>query len=243
MRMPLLLSFFFLISFPRCTPSSSETSLLEKPSKDSLISIVTKDTIKELPVIEEPIIIPIDYDTNQWSELIRLDSSLQIDIKYATTENFVEEKMYECSRCFLRPEVAQAVVKAHQYLQTKSYGLKMLDCFRPHPVQWKLWKKVPDPRYVTDPKKGSMHNRGAAVDLTLTDLQGKPLEMGTPFDYFGQEAYHTFTALPDSIMEKRLLLKKTMEKFGFRAIRTEWWHYSFQEKAYPLSDMLWKCYE
>ena len=243
MRMPLLLSFFFLIYSLGCAPSSSGSAQLKTPSTDSLANIIINDTLKDLPEKAKPFIIPIDYDTNQWTELIRLDSSLQIDMKYATTENFVQEKMYECSRCFLRPEVAQAVVRAHQHLQGVGYGLKMLDCFRPHPIQWKLWKKVPDPRYVTDPQKGSMHNRGAAVDLTLTDLQGQLLDMGTPFDYFGQEAYHTFTALPDSILERRLLLKKTMERYGFRAIRTEWWHYSFRGKSYPLSDVLWKCYE
>lgn len=226
-----------------CAPSSSESFQLEKRHQDSLDNKSITDSTKSSPAIEKPSIIPIDYDTNQWTELVRLDSSLQIEMKYASTDNFVQEQMYECSRCFLRPEVAQAIVRAQRDLRTMNYGLKMLDCFRPHPIQWKLWEKVPDPRYVTDPNKGSMHNRGAAVDLTLIDEQGRPLDMGTPFDYFGREAYHTYTELPDPIQKRRLLLKNTMERHGFRSIRTEWWHYSFGEKFYPLSDMLWKCYE
>lgn len=194
--------------------------------------------------VPEPLTPPsIDYDTAKWTELIRLAPDIQLDLRYATTNNFVEEKMYDCGRCFLRPEVARAVVQVYRQLQARGYGLKMYDCFRPHPIQWKLWEKVPDPRYVTDPDKGSMHNRGAAVDLTLTDSLGRELDMGAPFDYFGQEAYHTFTDLPDSTLTRRQLLKSVMEANGFRAIRTEWWHYSYTEKSYPISDMLWKCYE
>ena len=117
----------------------------------------------------------------------------------------------------------------------------MLDCFRPRPVQWKLWNKVPDPRYVSDPRKGSMHNRGVAVDLTLTDAEGNELDMGTPYDFFGQRAYSTFTDLPDSIMQRRKLLNLVMKNQDFHSIRTEWWHFSWKGKNYPLSDMLWGC--
>ena len=186
---------------------------------------------------------PIDYDTALWLELGRLDSTIQADLKYAGSDNFVSEQLYDCGRCFLRPEVAIAVKDVHQYLRNLGFGIKVFDCYRPRPVQWKLWKKVPDPRFVTDPRKGSMHNRGAAVDLTLTDADGQELDMGTPFDYFGQEAYHAYTNLSDSILSRRKMLKETMESHGFRAIRTEWWHYSYRDKSFELSDMLWKCYE
>jgi D-alanyl-D-alanine dipeptidase len=237
-----LLFFIGLICLTGCNPVSSESQQAEPFRADTLPArpaIVPDTTTPEKP----DLLMPIDYDTNQWTELIRLDPTFQLDLKYATEDNFVQEQMYECGRCFLRPEAAQAVVRAHRQLRALNYGLLMLDCYRPHPIQWKLWEKVPDPRYVTNPQKGSMHNRGGAVDLTLTDMEGRPLDMGAPFDYFGQEAYHTFSGLPDSILERRALLKNTMEANGFRSIRTEWWHYSFQEKFYPLSDMLWKCYE
>ncbi|NJL74567.1 MAG: M15 family metallopeptidase [Saprospiraceae bacterium] len=183
----------------------------------------------------------IDYDTTQWLELMDLDGSIVLDLRYATEDNFVKTKMYDCPRCFLRPVAAKALVKAHQYLQTKGYGLKMFDCYRPRPIQWKLWEKVPDTRYVADPKKGSMHNRGAAVDLTIIDANGKELDMGTGFDFFGKEAYHEYTKLPTQVLQNRKLLKETMETFGFGAIRTEWWHYSYRAKSFELSDMLWKC--
>jgi zinc D-Ala-D-Ala dipeptidase len=178
---------------------------------------------------------------NGFDELISLESSIKIDIKYATTDNFVKEKMYNCGKCFLRPEVAAAIVKAQKQLQKKGYGLKMFDCYRPRPFQQKLWNKVPDDRYVTNPKKGSMHNRGAAVDLTLVDKNGKELDMGTPFDFFGEKAYQTCTDLPKNIIENRKLLNQTLESVGFKTIRTEWWHFSYTKKKYALSEWIWNC--
>ncbi|MCB0631397.1 MAG: M15 family metallopeptidase, partial [Lewinella sp.] len=167
---------------------------------------------------------------------MRLDTAFVIDLRYATDNNFVDTIMYDCGRCFLRPRVAQAVLEAQKELQEQGYRLMMLDCYRPRPVQWRLWKKVPDPRFVSDPIKGSMHNRGAAVDLTLADADGHELDMGTPFDFFGPEAYPAYTAFPDSILERRKLLSETLTRHGFRAIRTEWWHFAFVGGGYALAD-------
>ena len=177
----------------------------------------------------------------EWVELIQLDSTIVVDMKYATTDNFVKEKLYPCNRCFLRPEVAEAIVVIHKELKKQGLGLKMFDCFRPRPIQWRLWEIIPDPRYVSDPSKGSMHNRGGAVDLTILDREGNELDMGTPFDFFGFEAYHTNMNLPAPILKNRTLLKSIMESHGFRSIRTEWWHYSFMQKSYELSNMIWNC--
>lgn len=203
---------------------------------------VATDTLASAPVPAAKPLPPPDYDTAQWTEVVRLDSSIRMDMKYATTENFVEKKMYDCGRCFLRPEVARAVVRVHRKLQQEQLGLKMLDCYRPRPIQWKLWEKVPDPRYVADPRKGSMHNRGAAVDLTLVDSLGYELDMGTPYDFFGPEAHPSYTNLPDSVLNNRKILREAMLAEGFKPITTEWWHFSLGGKNYALSDMLWKCY-
>ena len=109
--------------------------------------------------------------------------------------------MYTCPRCFLRPAVAKALLKVHRELGKKGLGLKLYDCYRPHSIQWALWKKVPDPRYVADPRKGSMHNRGSAVDLTVVErATGKELDMGTAFDYFGVEAYIDYQKLPAEVL-------------------------------------------
>lgn len=180
-------------------------------------------------------------DTSGWVNIGKAYPGILIDLKYATTDNFVEEKMYECGQCYLRREAALAIGKIYEELQQEALSLKMFDCYRPRPIQWKLWEKVPDPRYVADPRKGSMHNRGAAVDLTLVDAEGNELEMGTGFDYFGPKAYHTYTQHSKTIQQNRTKLKSIMEKYGFGAIRTEWWHYSYRRQSYPIADWVWSC--
>ncbi len=233
------LSLVFLFS---CKSENKKKENIEAKAAIQKVEKIKEEIVEKAAVVEK--IKQADYDTVKWTEVSRLDKSIQIDMKYASTDNFVEEKMYDCSRCFLRPEVAKAVVKAQDILQKKGYGLKMLDCYRPRPVQQKLWDKVPNPSYVTPPKKGSMHNRGSAVDLTLVDESGKELDMGTAFDFFGKRAHHDFTDLPQEILDRRILLKTTMKKVGLYPIRTEWWHYYYAAgapKNYEISDMLWKC--
>ena len=184
---------------------------------------------------------PSDYASTQWTELISLDSTIILDLRYATDNNFVKEQLYDCGRCFLRPRVARRVYRAHQILRKKGLGLKLFDCYRPRPIQQKLWDKVPNASYVTPPWKGSMHNKGAAVDLTIVNADGDELYMGTEFDYFGEEGHHTYQDLPKEVLANRRLLKSIMEEVGLQAIRTEWWHYSFQGQTYEVSDWVWKC--
>ena len=204
--------------------------------------VLTSDTLEiEKSETPQPEIIVPDYDTTKWVELVVLDSTIILDLKYATTDNFVKEQLYDCGRCFLRHVAANQLVKVHQTLKQKGYGLKMLDCFRPLPIQQRLWDKFQNASYVTPPSKGSMHNRGLAVDLTIVDSEGKELDMGTGFDFFGREAHHTYTDHSEIILANRILLKSTMKAFGFKPIRTEWWHYSYAGKMYELSEMVWNC--
>ncbi len=234
MRLLFLLTCLLLF---QCTSKKSSPKITESPKTE------IKETIDVQPdtAMAEPEAIAIDYDTTQWQEITHLAPNIRLDLRYATDNNFVEEKMYECGRCFLRPVVAAAVVEAHRFLQKKGLGLKMYDCYRPRPIQWKLWNKVPDPRYVADPRKGSMHNRGMAVDLTIVDSLGNELDMGTDFDYFGKEAYHSYGGHSDVVTDNRVLLVKTMEEFGFRSTSTEWWHYSYKPKTFEIDDWLWRC--
>jgi zinc D-Ala-D-Ala dipeptidase len=184
----------------------------------------------------------VDYNTKQWLELTDLDNTIALELRYATTDNFVKAKMYDCGRCFLRPEAARAVAKAHKILKDKGFGgLKMFDCYRPKPYQQRLWDKVPDDRYVTPPWKGSMHGRGLAVDLTIVDKNGKELDMGTEFDNFTERAHSDNKNLPKNILDNRQLLRGVLEQVGFKGIRTEWWHFSYGLKSYDLSDWVWKC--
>lgn len=197
------------------------------------------DTMAVAPPPPEPP--PPDYDTSEWTEVIRLDSTIRLDLRYATTNNFVADQLYDCPRCFLRPDVARALLAVQTELRERGLGLKLYDCYRPAPVQWQLWEKVPDRRYVADPRKGSQHSRGNAVDLTVVDAAGRELPMGTPYDYFGPEAHTTYAGLPAEILANRRLLSDGMRRHGFRGIRTEWWHFSLPGRSYELAEMQWNC--
>ena len=240
MRILLLFTclFFGQCKYKQAPPEITDNhkEVMEEPT------VVPMDTLlpKEEATTQNTPSVP-DYDTTQWQEVNNLDPSIRLDLRYATTNNFVKEKMYDCGRCFLRPDVAYAVLKAHHSLKKIGFGLKMYDCYRPRPIQWKLWNKVPDPRYVADPRKGSMHNRGMAVDLTIVDSVGNELNMGTDFDFFGKEAYHSYSDHPQEVTDNRVLLLETMENFGFRPTSTEWWHYSYKPKTFQLDDWLWPC--
>ncbi len=176
-----------------------------------------------------------------WTDVSILIPEAKLDIRYATENNFVKKQLYKCPTCWLRPDAAIALQKVQLELKTKGYGLVLFDCYRPRPVQQALWDIMPNAAYVTPPSKGSMHNRGKAVDLSLTDLEGNQLDMGTTFDFFGRAAHSDNRDHPADILERRDLLTGTMEKFGFQGIRTEWWHFSFGGKPAELSDELWKC--
>ncbi len=183
-----------------------------------------------------------DYDTKNWTELTALDNTIKIDMHYATKNNFTKAIMYDCARCFLRPDAAKAIEKVHKVLKDKGYGgLKMFDCYRPRPYQQRLWDKVPNPSYVTPPWKGSQHTRGLAADLTIVDKEGKELDMGTEFDNFTNRAHTDNTNLPKNVLENRQLLRGVMAQVGFNGIRTEWWHFFYTKKKYDLSEWVWQC--
>jgi len=211
----------------------------DKPTSPSIQSLPVNQPINSPEKEVKPIV--FDYDTAIWTDIGLIDPTITLDLKYATTDNFVKEKMYDCGRCFLRPEVATLILKAQQQLKTQGLSLKLFDCYRPKPIQEKLWAKVPNANYVTPPWKGSMHNRGAAIDLTIVDKNGVALDMGTAYDFFGKEAHHTFTAHSPKVNANRKLLKDLMESYDLRPIRTEWWHYSYQKKSYDISEMQWAC--
>lgn len=180
------------------------------------------------------------YDTSQWKEITTKDGFI-LDIRYATANNFTKSKIYPCARFFLRKEPAAALLRANKEFRSIGYQLVLYDGYRPGPAQQRLWDKVPDPTYVADPKKGSMHNRGAAIDVSLADLNGKYLDMGTEYDFFGHEAHTDHTDLPSQVLKNRSLLKNILLKHGFTGIRTEWWHFSYRAKSYPLDSWEWKC--
>ena len=127
---------------------------------------------------------------------------------------------------FLGAPVANGLRLVQDELRASVLGLKIFDAYRPYSVTVLFWELVRDERYVANPSKGSGHNKGIAVDLTIIDLKtGKELEMGTGFDNFTDSAHHDFKSLPDTVLANRSLLKSLMEKNGFKSLETEWWHY------------------
>ena len=177
----------------------------------------------------------VKNDSTKWmAELKTMIPGIQYDLRYATANNFMYRLMYPAgtTTTFLRIPAVKALQKVQKELNQKGYGLKIFDAYRPYSVTVKFWELVKDERFVANPSKGSGHNRGIAVDLTIVILQsGKALEMGTGFDNFSDTAHHTFTDLPEEILQNRQLLKSTMVKYGFNAYNDEWWHYSFADGA------------
>ena len=165
------------------------------------------------------------------------------DMKYATDDNFLKSKVYDCAECYLRYKTVKALVLANQRFMKKGLKIKLFDCYRPLDIQKKMWAIVPNPKYVANPAKGSIHNRGGAVDITLVDLNGKELEMGTSFDFFGKEAAHDFAGFSDEIKNNRNLLRKIMKKEHFNSFDSEWWHYNLKAGLHDtVSNFKWNCH-
>jgi D-alanyl-D-alanine dipeptidase len=163
--------------------------------------------------------------------------TLQLDIRYATANNFTGAVIYPQARCLLRLAVARRLRRVQAVLAERGLGLKVFDCYRPPSAQRKLWSVLPDPRYVADPRKGSRHSRGAAVDLTLVTAGGVELPMPTAFDAFTVRAHRRFRQLPDRILRNRATLEAAMRGAGFIGTSTEWWHFDAPDwRRYPLCD-------
>lgn len=167
--------------------------------------------------------------TKKMVEVKSVIPGIVYDLRYATLNNFMHRLMYPAgtNSTFLRMPAVNALQKVQKELNENGFGLKIFDAYRPYSVTVKFWELVKDERYVANPSKGSGHNRGIAIDLTIINVQtGRALDMGTGFDNFSDTAHHTFTQLPEEILQNRELLKSTMGKYGFNAYAEEWWHYS-----------------
>ena len=209
--LPLLLSLAFFAAKPLPEPAFCLCAEEEKLAKAGLVDIQT------------------------------LDPSILVELKYSTTDNFMGVDVYGCiTRCFMQKKPAAQLMQANTLLKQKNPELRLLiyDGVRSRTVQQILWDTLhaplkDKPKYVADPKKGSIHNYGCAVDLTIATQDGKALDMGTKFDFFGEEAYPTKEAemlrkgkLTQAQLNNRKLLREVMQQAGFQPIKTEWWHFN-----------------
>lgn len=161
---------------------------------------------------------------------------VDISIAYATADNFTGKPVYARPDCWLHADAAECLTKAIQQARAIGLRLKIFDAFRPQEAQWILWNHSPDPDFLADPRRGSPHSRGVAVDLTLLDPQGRELDMGTAFDAFTPLSHHGNQSISAEAQRNRLLLMGLMTTAGWDFYRNEWWHYQlFQARdRYPL---------
>jgi zinc D-Ala-D-Ala dipeptidase len=171
-------------------------------------------------------------------ELVKLDPTIKLDVRYATTNNFLGTPLYTQARAFLQRPAAEALVRAHRELKAQGYGLIIHDGYRPWYVTEIFWKATPDDKkiFVANPAQGSRHNRGCAVDLSLYDLQtGKEVEMPSGYDEMTKRAYADYPGGTPEERARRALLRHAMEKQGFAVNPDEWWHFDYKDwKQYPI---------
>ena len=161
-------------------------------------------------------------------ELNRVIPDIILDIRYATTNNFVGEVLYPDARCFLARDPATALKKVQDDLKTRGYRLKVFDGYRPLSVQKRMWEILPDDRYVADPATGSNHNRAYSVDVTLLDSDGNEVLMPSSFDDFSARAHLDYMDCPEEAIRHRRILREAMERHGFSGIDSEWWHFNYK---------------
>jgi D-alanyl-D-alanine dipeptidase len=165
-------------------------------------------------------------------ELVKLDPTIKLEIRYATTNNFLGTKVYDEARAFMQRPAAEALVRAHHTLKSLGYGLLIHDAYRPWYVTKIFWDATPAAKkwLVANPAEGSKHNRGSAVDLTLYDLRtGKPVEMVSTYDESTDRAYAEYPGGTSLQRWYRELLRQAMEAQGFTVNPQEWWHFDHQD--------------
>jgi D-alanyl-D-alanine dipeptidase len=190
------------------------------------------------PIFFVSVVLATSCATRKSSDLVevkRVIPNVILDVRYATTNNFTGQKLYESDRAFLRRAVAQKLRAAQREFSRMGFGLKVYDAYRPLSVQRRMWAVFPQEGYVANPAKGSRHNRGAAVDVALVNLRsGRELPMPSGYDEFSEKAHRNYTGGTPEETLNRDLLERIMERHGFVGLPTEWWHFD---------DVNWKNYE
>lgn len=211
--------------------------------KSTLNSVVQKTEVtaeNKIELINTSDITTIDDST--FVNIKDFNGNFMLDMKYATTDNFLKTKVYDCASCYLRFKTVRSLIAANNEFKLKGFSIKIFDCYRPIDVQKEMWKLVPDANYVADPKKGSIHNRGGAVDITLIDKNGIELDMGTTFDFFGPESSHNYEKVSEEVKKNRAYLKQVMLKNNFKSFDSEWWHYNLiDSQKDAVANFKWKC--
>ncbi len=158
---------------------------------------------------------------------------LRLDLAYARDDNVTGRRLYDSARAYLRLPAARALRAVQRELASRDLGLLVWDAYRPYSATLALWEAVGDSRYAAPPESGSVHNRGCAVDLSLVDRNGDELRMPTAYDEFTVKAHADYADLPAPVIRRRALLRAVMERNGFTALSTEWWHFEYHHGEVP----------
>lgn len=199
-------------------------------------------TVQKLVVVNSYNQYLASIKTNPDNELVEIKKAIpniKLDIRYATKNNFMQQVMYKQARAFVRRPVIDALKKIQKELNKKGYALKIFDGYRPYAITVAFYKKASDKNFVANPAKGSKHNRGCAVDLTLINLKtGKELPMPTPYDSFSAAAAAKYENVSPEAKKNRDFLIGLMGKYKMNVLKNEWWHYDFSGwKNYDLMDI------
>lgn len=198
-----------------------------------LVSLVLVIALAQGPPIETG-----PFRPPELVELVKLDPTIKLDIRYATKNNFLGKAVYKQPRAFLQRPAAEALARANQALRKQGYGLVVFDGYRPWSVTKVFWDVTPEDKkiFVGDPSKGSRHNRGCAVDVSLFDLQtGAEVKMPSDYDEMTERAHINYECATPEAKHLRELLRSVMAAAGFAVYEPEWWHYDYQDwKEYPI---------
>ena len=231
MKILKIITVFLIIAFVSCKSKQTTVVVSDAPKIINQVSFIENPKIFQQVIADSTFVNLKDYSND-----------FVYDMKYATDDNFLKAKVYDCAECFLRLKTVKALIEANEIFKTKGFKIKLFDCYRPLDVQKKMWQIVSNPDYVANPKTGSIHNRGCAVDITLVDFSGKELDMGTAFDFFGKEASHNYLQLSNEVLQNRKLLKSVMKEVKFNSFDSEWWHYNLSSGLNDkISNEKWKC--
>ncbi|MDF2436521.1 MAG: peptidase vanX D-ala-D-ala dipeptidase [Bacteroidota bacterium] len=241
MRQQLIFCLFFFGVLTACeTPVKKYNPVAERSEPIDSVSLAEKNTLPPVSSKEKSEI-ELYFIKSGLVDIETVDSSIKVDLKYSGCDNFLFLDMYgDLEKCYLRPDVARKLKDAQTILHSKFpyYSLIVFDGVRPRSIQFKMWDTIAVPasersKYVSNPQNGSVHNFGAAVDLSIIDENGIELDMGTPYDFFGELAYPREE--DRMIKEKKLsykqlfnreVLRDAMTAAGFLPITTEWWHFN-----------------
>lgn len=176
---------------------------------------------------------------NQLIEIKKAIPNIKLDIRYATANNFMHQVMYRQARAFARKPVVESLKKVQSELNKKGLGLKIFDGYRPYAITVAFYKKASDKNFVANPSKGSKHNRGCAIDLTIVNLKtGKEIAMPTPYDSFSAAAAANYPNVSAEVKKNRDYFISIMSKQKLKVLENEWWHYDFEGwQSYALMDI------